>query len=274
MSFADMHTHSEYSHDSECKIEDMCLSQIERGAFHFAVTDHCDICYADRIDVLSPIADAFNEVRVLNEKYNGMILSGVEIGDSIWFPDTAKKAINLKDYDVIIGSVHCVKSKTTDKAYSSIDFSVFSDGEIYDYLECYFDDMSRMLSSLDFDVLAHLTCPLRYICGRYGRKIDMSRYSEKIDSILKTIISRSIALEVNTSSYYGITHEFSPDISIIKRYKDMGGKLITLASDAHLSDRASVYFEEAIEQLVDIGFADAYFYKNRKPVAYKMSASR
>ncbi len=270
MSFADMHTHSEYSHDSQCKIEDMCLSQADKGASFFAVTDHCDVCFADKIDVLTPIRKSYEEVQKLNLKYNGMILSGVEIGDGIWFPETAKKAVSLVGYDVVIGSVHCVKAKKTEKPYSSIDFSVFTDDEIYEYIDSYFNDMLKMLSLLDFDILAHLTCPLRYISGRYGRKVDMSRFSEKIDQILLAIISRSTALEVNTSSYYGITHEFSPDISIIKRYKDLGGKLITLASDAHKSSNASIYFDEAIGALKEIGFSDAFYYKKRNPVAYKI----
>ena len=57
-SFADMHTHCEYSHDSVCKMEDMCLAQIEKGARFFAVTDHFDTGYHMRYDIFTPIKES------------------------------------------------------------------------------------------------------------------------------------------------------------------------------------------------------------------------
>ena len=118
------------------------------------------------------------------------------------------------------------------------------------------------------DVLAHLTCPLRYINGKYKRNVSSRRYEEKIIEILKYIIENAIAMEINTS---GIGNGFlMPDEWIIKKFKDMGGYLITLGSDTHMSQNVGNGFGEALERLKKYGFVNCYYYKNRKNIQYKI----
>lgn len=264
---ADMHTHSEFSHDSECKIEDMCLAQIANGTQIFAVTDHCDIDRLNINDNFIDIKKSCQQAKELNEKYGDkcMILSGVEVGELFWHPEYTQTLYELYPYDVIIGSVHRVKHKYTGGAYSLIDFSRYTLDDIYDFLDKYFNDVVRLLDTTDFDILAHLTCPLRYIVGKYKHNVDMTRYVQIIGEILQTIIDNGIALEVNTSTYSAMG-EFLPHSAIIKRYYDMGGRLVTLGSDAHISHNASQHFDKAITLLKQIGFEGIYYYKDRKPI--------
>lgn len=265
---ADMHTHSKYSHDSVCAIEDMCASQKEKGTKIFAVTDHFDTASFCDYDVFSPIESAFNAVKEMNKKSDVKILAGVEISEGFWHPDVYEKIINLVDYDVVIGSVHLVKYKNLTNAYSQIDFSKLSEDVVLEYLDAYFDDMLEMIEKTDFDILAHLTCPLRYIKGKYGLNVDISRYYPKIDNILNRIIIENIALEINTSSY-DVLNDFMPSEKIIRKYYDLGGRMITLGSDAHISENASINFDKAIELIKNIGFENIYYFKKRKP--YKLS---
>ena len=262
---ADMHTHSVNSHDSVCEIEDMCLMQIKRGTNIFAVTDHCDVYSYNDYDIYTPIRNSADTVRALNKKYDGkcLILSGVEISEGFWHKSEYEKTHNLLPYDVILGSVHCVKYKDLEKPYSGIDFSRFTTEQIYSYLDCYFNDMLEMLSTTDFDVLTHMTCPLRYITGKYGIKVDLSAFDGKITEILKVIINKGIALEVNTSSY-ALLNDSMPCKDILKKYFNMGGYLITLGSDAHIAENASYCFDKAIETLKEIGFKNIFYYKNRE----------
>ena len=268
---ADMHTHSEYSHDSKCPIEEMCLAQIAKGTNVMAVTDHADICLVNNYDIYTPIKKAYKKVEQLNKKYGDRItiLSGIEICEGVWHPQESKKMIELCDYDVIIGSVHCVKYGDLTKPYSSIDFSSFPKNVIYEYLDFYFNDMLEMLEKEDFDILAHLTCPIRYITGKYNIDIDIEKFQDKIDKILYVIIDKNIALEINTSSYEKLG-DFFPPRNILKRYFEMGGYLITMGSDAHVAENASKYYEEAIKTLREIGFDKMYYYKKRSPMAYKI----
>lgn len=262
---ADMHTHSESSHDSVCKIEDMYEAQTKRKTEFFAVTDHFDTAAFNDYDIFTPILTSYENVAKLNTRHgNNRILSGVEIGEGFWYPDEYEKVMKLADYDVVIGSVHHVKYKDMANATSRFDFSKMSEETLAEYIDAYFDDMLTMIDTTDFDILAHLTCPLRYINGKYKLNLDISHCESKIEEILRKIIKKGIALEVNTSSFE-LLNTSMPSDAILKKYYDMGGYLLTLGSDAHISDNASGNFEKAIKEIKNIGFRNIYYYKNRNP---------
>lgn len=262
---ADMHTHSKFSHDSECEPEDMYDAHMKKHTELYAVTDHFDTESNLKSDILSKIKASCNAVDELNLKHgNENILKGVEISEGFWYPEEYEKVMALSDYDVVIGSVHIVKYKDITKAYSLVDLSKLCAEDILGFMDMYFDDMLKMIESLDFDILAHLTCPLRYIEGKYKIQVDLTRYGEKIDEILRRIIKKGIALEVNTSSF-DMLNNFMPPKKIIKRYRELGGYLITLGSDAHEAKNASAHFKEALEALRETGLENIYYYRKRKP---------
>ena len=263
---ADMHTHSEYSHDSVCPIEDMCIAQIQKGTDVMAVTDHADIFMHSTYDIYEPIRKSFEKVKNLREKYGDkiLILSGVEISEGFWAPEQSKRMKELCDYDVIIGSV---RYEGLTIAYSKIDFSKLTKEQVYSYLDTYFDDVLKLIEAEDFDILAHLTCPLRYITGKYKIEINLDLYNEKIEKILSRIISRKIALEINTSSFDAL-NDFMPPGHIIKKYFNMGGRLLTLGSDAHVAENASLNFHRAVEFIKEIGFDKLCYFQNRKLQTY------
>ena len=264
---ADMHTHSSHSHDSQCKLEDLYRAEKEKGATYFALTNHYDGASSLRFDNATPIREAQQCVRIMNEQNKGEceILSGVELSEIFWFPNLYEVVKSFGDFDVVIGSVHLVRYKDKRQAYSRIDFSDWTDQMIAEYLDAYFDDIFTLLETTDFDILAHLTCPLRYITGKYNIKPDMSPYADKIEKILNQIIEKNIALEVNTSSY-DVISDFFPSRDIIEKYYKMGGRLITIASDAHRSEDACKCFDEALAFLKEVGFKHIYYYKNRTPI--------
>lgn len=266
-----MHTHSEFSHDSSCKIEDMLLSQMAKGTSIFAVTDHCDTAsYAD-YDIYTPIRTAYETVEALNEKYRGKCraLAGVEIGEGFLYPEECRRMLSLVRYDVVIGSVHIVKYGEITRAYSSVDFSEYSPEVIDGFMSQYFDDVITMIGTVDIDILAHLTCPIRYIKGKYNINVDMSKYNGKIERILKLMIEKKIALEANTSSY-SIIGESIPSESIFETYYRLGGRMVTLGSDAHSVGGASAGFDKALEMLKRVGFTEILYYEKRKPHALKI----
>lgn len=261
---ADMHTHSECSPDSECRIEDMLLSQQEKGTKIFAVTDHFNAADWREHDIFSPIEKSNKKAREQNELGEVEVLAGAEIGEAFWEPEVCRRLIKSAEYDVLIGSVHQVRYRDLTMPYSKIDFSRLTEDELHGYLNQYFDDVAQMIKDADFDILAHLTCPLRYITGKYKIGIALERYDEKINGILSEIIKKGVALEVNTSSYDALG-DFMPPYSIIKRYYSMGGYLVTLGSDAHVAKNASVHFDDAIKALKEIGFDGIFCYKKRTP---------
>ena len=111
---------------------------------------------------------------------------------------------------------------------------------------------------------------LRYIIGRFGETVDLSRYDQQIDDILQELIRTKRALEVNTSGFGTAYDRLLPDTDILERYYAMGGRLITLASDAHTADRPGIGFDAAVQKLKAIGFSHACDFEKRKPILYEL----
>lgn len=270
--FVDCHVHTKYSHDSTCEPMAHCAAASERGLRGICVTDHCDLEYAYKVDVVTPIVESVNEAAACNEANKGMlrVYTGVEYSEAVWDWEAYEKMISAVAYDVVLGSVHAVQYKDYTVPYSRIDFSAMTHEDVRGYLHAYFREMKEMMLRCDMDVLTHLTCPLRYIVGKYGVSVDMSEYDGEIDEILRIAMEKHLALEINTSgigSFYG---EYMPYESIVRKYRAMGGYLITLASDAHTADRVGNGFGEVAKMLKDIGFTNAYYYTQRMPIPYAL----
>lgn len=260
----DCHTHTRFSHDSNCEPADSFSAAKEKGLAFFAVTDHCDIEFCDIMDVITPILDSVKTAK----SYDGYALSGVEIGEALWNMDTAEELLKSADFDIVLGSVHAVRYGENPKPFSCLDFSLFSEKEVEEFMKAYFDDVLETAKKCDYDVLTHLTNPLKYITGKYGIRVNLSSYSTVIDKILKTTIEKGRALEVNTACLDSSYDELMPELPIIARYRELGGSLITLASDAHSADRIAHSFERTICELKNLGIDTLCYYKKRKPILY------
>lgn len=268
----DMHTHSENSHDSVCPVREMAEAAQKNKLDGFAVTDHCDIEYYDSLDLDSICKGSIDDASAAAAESELLILKGIEIGEAFWHNNIAERILAAHDFDVVIGSVHAVRFKDYEMPYSQIDFGKMGKEKAILYMDQYFDDMLKMTDECDFDVLAHLTCPLRYINGKYGLGIDCKQYKDKITEILRKIIDKKIAMEINSSCMYeGSGYcEFLPEEWIVELYKSLGGKLITTGSDAHAAKNSALNFKLLYNMLKKIGFDKAYFYQNRKAKEYRI----
>ncbi len=261
---ADIHTHSEHSHDSVCPIADMAAAQMKRGVSVMTVTDHCDVEYCDTQDLHGLIGGSIADAKRQDAANDGLtVLGGVEIGEGFWHPAGAESIMRDLPCDVVIGSVHAVTYEGYTQPYSKSNFAAMGVEESRKHLDRYFDDVRTMLETTELDVLAHLTCPLRYINGKYGLNIDCHQFAEKIEWILRFIIAHGIALEVNTSCRGSTYNEFMPEEWIIARYAALGGYLVTCGSDAHVADNAAHDFTALLAMLRRHGFANIYYVKNR-----------
>ena len=265
----DMHTHSEHSHDSVCHIQDIARAQHEKGMYGFAVTDHCDIHKWKYENVTQNIHDSVMEVEKLQkEKAPGNIrlLSGVEIGEGIWAQQVMETVLRQCDYDVVIGSVHTIQYKQYDNPYSRIPFSKFTPEEIHEYIDQYLDDVLCTIDVVPCDILPHLFCPLRYIHGKYGFAIDCKIFEDKVRTILHKIITKGISLEINTSCMSKDDKDWLEQDWLLGIYKEMGGLLVTLGSDAHGTEHAAREFEQAVSLLRKYGFRNCFYYEKRRSI--------
>lgn len=262
----DCHTHTHFSHDSKCDPHDSLEKARSCGLAGLAFTDHCDNEFCETEDVKTPIFHSADCAHMLSAGTDVEVLAGVEIGEGLWHLQNADELIAARDFDLVLGSVHAVRYKDKTMPYSGIDFSLFSPTEITEFLSVYFADMLEMIQKTDFDVLSHLTCPLRYICGKYGFSVDLAAHTAVIDIILSEIIRRGIALEVNTSCLDSGYDALMPNADILKRYRQLGGYLITVGSDAHKAERVAYGFEKTREILRELGFRNIFHYRKRIPI--------
>ena len=267
-----IHTHTCHSHDATAPLSDLCEKALREGLLGFAVTDHCDCECSSEPRAFTSLMDSFEDCEKAKERYGDklVIASGVEIGEALYDRTFAKKVIASRPWDVVLGSVHAVRVENWDKPFSVIDFTDSSDAFIRDYLRQYFDDLTEMAATEDYDVLCHLTVPLRYICGKYGKQADIDLYGPQIDEILKIAIERDKTLEINTSGCTPDEPHFMPDETILDRYLAMGGRNLTIGSDAHVTERLTNGLEQAAEMLKRKGILHLTYYLNRMPVQYQL----
>ncbi len=231
----DCHAHTLHSHDSQAPVNDMCAAAVNAGLRGLAVTDHCDCEYAiadhafDRIN--ASVKDAMRAKTDYSACLN--VMCGVELGDAVFDAEFARRIAEAHPYDVILGSVHAVRSEKNDAPFSRIDFSGWSETELDTYLRQYFSDMRDTLEKFDFDVLSHLTVPFRYINEKYHKNADVSRYLDQIREILLLAIRLGRVLEINTQGVSPTAALIHPTEAVIDLYLSLGGTEFCLGSDAH-----------------------------------------
>ena len=105
----------------------------------------------------------------------------------------------------------------------------------------------------------------RYAFTTHGN-YDFNEYKEIIEQVLNNIIKNGKGIEVNTSTLRGVVNEAMPSVDILKMYHDLGGKIITVGSDAHKVEDVGAGIKESIQVLKDIGFKYIYTFENRKAI--------
>lgn len=276
----DCHTHTDFSPDGRSSAEEMCERAAKLGLSAYAITDHCDCnlwypaeYYTDNVSELKDlemygqgkrIIESINCLKGLKQKYAGKLnlICGIELGQPLQDIENAEKIAADKDIDFIIGSHH--QNKGSDDFYY-FDYDKMEQNEIYALLETAFVQTYDMCKWGKFDVLGHLTYPLRYICGDYGIKINMKNFDDIISEIFKLLVQKGKGIEINTSGLrqkYGKTF---PDLKYIKMFRDLGGEIISIGSDAHSKDDLGKGIFSGTELAVEAGFKYFCYFKGRKP---------
>jgi histidinol-phosphatase (PHP family) len=263
----DFHSHTNNSEDSKQTIDSLCCSAINMGLKGIAITDHADIWFYDERDYLKTIGKSISDAKYAKDKYKNdlEVFVGIELAEYLSSPEKGNLVLDLHNFDVILGSVHSIKYGDMNDSYSRINFgNDVSNATIDGFLREYFNRVYEMATKTDFDILTHLNCPFRYINGKFGRNISIKPYENIIKEIFSVIIERNISLEVNTSGIGTALNSTMPDLETISLYKKMGGKLITLGSDAHTPEGVAKGFKKVIPLLNEIGFVEYCFFRDRK----------
>lgn len=268
----DSHNHSAFSHDAVCTTEELCKAAIAAGLDGIVISDHFNIPQFKGMDSTAHIVDSVKSAKQAAKDFAPRLalFTGVELGEAVWNKANADIFIGAINPDVVLSSVHAVRFEDVRKSFSRIDFSEWDTEQLDGYMQAYFRDMQEMVECMDMDILPHLDNPLKYMNGRYNKGMDTKPYCRKIDRILNTVIERRIALELNVSQIGLAYDNFMPTLNIMARYKELGGTLVTIGSDAHHAERVGINFDKGAKALYDLGFREYHYFKNREPYAVKL----
>ncbi len=271
MILADYHFHSSFSSDSDTPLKDQLEAGIyEHGLKYMCVTDHLDYDWCEDPEGFDFMLDTdpyLKEVNELREAYKGKasIRTGVELGiQSQVKEDLEAFYAKYKDrLDFIIASTHLVEHM--DPYYKDY-FDRFKDKSILRYLEVTLDNLDVFT---DFSVYGHLDYVAR--CSeRFGIEYKPEEYMDIYDAILKKIISLGKGIEINTAGFKAGLSYAHPHPIVLKRYKDLGGEIITIGSDAHESKHIAYNFSAVPGILRDAGFKYYTVFEKLKPEFIKI----
>ncbi len=248
----DMHVHTEFSCDSEAKMEKYMLKAMECGVKQICFTDHVDLNPNDYgYHYYSPqkYFAVFDKVK---EKYRDKIelLSGIEFGEPHLYKE---KLCELSEYpyDFIMGSIHWIGDmfpcQKVREQYSAKEF-----------YSLYWKEVLATVKNGGFDSLGHIDFPKRY----YG---EIYYTEEMMKEIFSYLLDKNMIMEINTSSLRKGHAETMPGKELLEIYKANGGQYITIGSDAHQVEDLTADYMNAKNLLLEVGLEEVFF-RQRKMV--------
>lgn len=270
---ADMHMHTWFSTDSEACPRDMADEAVRKGLKTICFTDHFD---KDDLEWgeegIFDVDAYFVEMQKLQEEYAGKlnIRIGIELGLRTYLKDYYEELTKKYPFDFVIGSVHNVPYKKdaegnilyTDPAAEKL-FTDRTDKEAYRLMVE--TTLENVRTSDCFQTLGHLDYVVRYGKSR-EKEYSYTDYADIIDEILKLLIEKEKGLEVNSAGLkYGLPFAH-PHPDVLKRYRELGGEIITIGADAHKPEHIAYDFAKAEEILKSCGFKYYTEFFEQKPV--------
>ena len=267
----DNHNHSQFSFDGgRTSVEASARAAVAAGLGGLCFSDHCDHdvppmkasfenVVPEYFDVAEQQAEISRVQSLIGDKIR--IFKGIEIGMYEECHEQIRKVLDENTFDQVLASVHYIEQ--TDPYYGG-----YYEGkdwkEAYGgYLETIYREMTWLR---DFDIMGHYDYIVRY-ASYPVTSIRYRDFSDIFDEMFTYLTQEGKALEINTKSYQdykGRTPQL--DLDLLRRYKEMGGELISLGSDSHDPERPGDKFGHYAELLKSLGFRWTAHYENRKPV--------
>ena len=269
---ADYHMHTHNSGDSDTPMKDMIESAIEKGLSEICFTEHMDLDFpileevpegTFTLDIPAYHAEVLSYQKQYQDKI--AIKYGIELGLQPQIVAENTKVIKSNDFDFVIGSIHLVDKKDPYYPY------LWEGQKEHDIIRRFFElTLENIQAFDDFDVLGHLDYIVRYApSGVPDYSYDM--YKDVIDEILKVLVSKNKGLDLNTkAALFKGGANTNPSEEVLRRFHELGGRLITFGSDAHVPGGIAGSFDKATELAKSCGFEEYYTFEKRIPTAHKL----
>lgn len=261
MYLVDYHMHSRHSSDGDkdpsYTMEAMCEAALNAGLSEIAVTDHYDVNpLPEGIDFPPTVmSDVYADVMGVRESYKGRlkVLFGIELGQPTQNEPLALKLLDEYKYDFIIGSLHNVENEPD---YYFIDYQKTSKNKLISLWERYLEETLTHIEwgKGRFHTLAHFGYLVRYYKRNgLGDLISFADKTDIITEIFKKVIDCNMALEINTSGIRQGLDECIPTDFCLRMYRDLGGEMFTIGSDAHYACHIGDAIKDGYERIKALG---------------------
>lgn len=273
MILTDSHVHSDVSQDSKTSMVDMVRATAAAGVERMCFTNHCDPVdwrtYKFRDACRDIVPESMRKYREMVEQYGEPPIEvgiGIELGEPLFAPDVIKEIAGTPGLDFVIGSLHILQEYGDFcwLKYESLEFcnKVFG---------VYLDELLKMAEMDYYDVMAHIGYGRRYMFrqGLTDAMLSLALFGDKIEELLRRIIDRGRGIEINCSGIRDGCGPF-PQPEILRLYRQLGGEIITVGSDAHNGKDAGGYIRDGCEILKACGFEYVSYFRQRKPEFIKL----
>lgn len=268
MELIDCHIHSSCSDDGRDAMLDMARASYYAGVRFLCFTDHVDL---DDYQTGLPDPSCFSRRETTRAAYRELLSAapadinirlGVELGEGNHDPARAAVIASAPEFDFVLGSLHNLRGM---QDFYGLDYR--SEADCKKLFSLYIDELLE-LSGLDFyDSMAHMGYPLRY-ARRAGLSADinMSSCGDALTAVLQNLIDGGRAIELNTAGYRDARIGGPiPPADVLRRYRELGGELVTIGSDAHMVSQVSAGLRPGLQLLERLGFSHVTVFENRKP---------
>ena len=262
----DAHLHTDLSPDSDVPIDDFARQAVERGIAEIAITDHVDFDPSAPAYAHSTYEQRERVVREAAERWGDRgvaIRFGVEITWDRRWADDIRRFLAAHPHDFVIGSVHVYR----DSVYAADHVASWVAGRsLPEIVAPYFEEVEAGARSGLFDALGHLDFVKRYLAPLVTAA-DLATAPELYEPILQALVDTGTALEVNTSGLRQAAGETYPSPAIVARYRDLGGRAVSVGSDAHRSEAFAWGLADGYAAAAAAGFDALTFRRGGAPVS-------
>ena len=255
----DYHIHTHFSTDSEANMEAACQAAIARGIDEIAFSDHLDFGPEDPPGGFRK-SEYLAAIEGCRTHYGDQltVLTGIEVGEPHLFAEEASETIGLNDFDVVLGSAHYAVGM--EAAW----LEDFFEQPLRHAYESYFSQVVELAAKGDFDVLAHIDLVKRD-ARKFGKVYDGPEpYADMIRTALRSLVERGKGLELNTSPLRRGQPEPCPSLEILRWYRELGGEILVVGSDAHAPEAVGAHLELAVEMAKSVGFGRLATFEQRR----------
>ena len=267
---SDYHLHTLISSDSPASLEQQARAALDAGFHELCVTDHWNLLdqqggsLSHTRDWLGSIAHIHEARDLFGDQLE--IRLGIEVGNGEIDPAGISEGLAQaeENLDFVIGSLH-------NMSLSSGGLGIFTAAKRCQHIEegiALLDDYMETLLALantdTFDVIGHVIYPLRYLPAQW--QLTLEPYEDQLRVLFRNVIQSGRGIEFNTTQ----GHTIEEWTDVLKIYRDCGGEILTIGSDAHRPGQVGAGFHAAAALLKSLGFRHYATYRNRKPVFHPL----